>query len=77
VGNNDYGVRRFFERAADVLSGLDDATKDLMLSLIDPTSTVQPQSRCTSSRPPAGSAGRSAAAQTSAKPVAKPARVAV
>jgi hypothetical protein len=77
VGNNDYGVRRFFERAADVLSGLDDATKDLMLSLIDPTSTVQPQSRCTSNKPPAGSGGRAAAAQTGAKPVAQPAKVAV
>lgn len=47
VGNNDYGVRRFFERAADVLPNLDDRTKDLMLSLIDPNSTEEPQSRCT------------------------------
>jgi hypothetical protein len=46
VGNNDYGVRRFFERAADVLDKLDHATKDLMLSLIDPNSTKEPQSRC-------------------------------
>jgi hypothetical protein len=46
VGNNDYGVRRFFERAADVLDNLDDATKDLMLSLIDPNSREEPQSRC-------------------------------
>lgn len=47
VGNNDFGVRRFFERAADILDKLDDATKDLMLSLIDPNSTEEPQSRCT------------------------------
>jgi hypothetical protein len=46
VGNNDYGVRRFFERAADVLDKLDNATKDLMLSLIDPNGTEEPQSRC-------------------------------
>ena len=46
VGNTDYGVRRFFERAADVLDKLDTATKDLMLSLIDPNSTEEPQSRC-------------------------------
>ena len=36
VGNNEYGIRRFFERAADVLSALDESTKDLMLSLVDP-----------------------------------------
>jgi hypothetical protein len=47
VGNNDYGVRRFFDRAAGVLANLDHATKDLMLSLIDPTSKEEPQSRCT------------------------------
>lgn len=46
VGNNDYGVCRFFERAADVLDKLDEPTRDLMLSLIDPNSTVEPQSRC-------------------------------
>jgi hypothetical protein len=46
VGNTDYGVRRFIERAADVLDKLDTATKDLMLSLIDPNSTEEPQSRC-------------------------------
>lgn len=64
VGNNDYGVRRFFERAEAVLSKLDDATKDLLLSLIDPASTVQPQSRCTSARPPA----RPTSAQRAAQP---------
>lgn len=48
VGNNDYGVRRFFERAADILPNLTESTKDLMLSLIDPNSTEEPQSRCTS-----------------------------
>jgi hypothetical protein len=47
VGDNDYGVRRFFERAADVLDKLDEGTKNLMLSLIDPNSTEEPQSRCT------------------------------
>lgn len=47
VGDNDYGVRRFFERAADVLDNLDGPTKDLMLSLIDPNSVEEPQSRCT------------------------------
>jgi hypothetical protein len=46
VGNKAYGVRRFFERAADVLGKLDDATKDLMLNLIDPNSTEEPQARC-------------------------------
>ena len=46
VGNNEYGIRRFFERAADVLSALDDPTKDLMLSLIDPDNTEEPLSRC-------------------------------
>ena len=46
VGNNEYGVRRFFERAADILSALDEPTKDLMLSLIDPNSTEEPLSRC-------------------------------
>lgn len=46
VGNNEYGIRRFFERAADVLSALDEPTKDLMLSLIDPNSTEEPLSRC-------------------------------
>jgi hypothetical protein len=46
VGNNDYGVRRFFERAADVLGQLDERTKDLLLNLIDPNSTEEPQSRC-------------------------------
>jgi hypothetical protein len=46
VGSNDYGVRRFFERAADILPNLDEATKDLMLSLIDPNSREEPQSRC-------------------------------
>lgn len=46
VGNNDYGVRRFFERAADVLGKLDESTKDLLLSLIDPNSIEEPQSRC-------------------------------
>jgi hypothetical protein len=49
VGNNDYGVRRFFERAADVLDELDEDTKDLLLGLIDPNSREQPQSRCTGS----------------------------
>lgn len=44
--SNDYGVRRFFERAAGILTNLDDATKDLMLSLIDPNSVEEPQSRC-------------------------------
>lgn len=47
VGSNDYGVRRFFERAADVLGNLTDSTKDLLLSLIDPNSTEEPVSRCT------------------------------
>lgn len=47
VGNNDYGIRRFFERAADVLGDLDEPTKNLMLSLIDPNSTTEPISRCT------------------------------
>jgi hypothetical protein len=47
VGNNDYGIRRFFERAADVLPDLDEATKDLMLSLIDPNSKEEPLARCT------------------------------
>jgi hypothetical protein len=47
VGSNDYGVRRFFERAGDVLDKLDEGTKDLLLSLIDPNSTEEPQSRCT------------------------------
>jgi len=48
VGNNDYGIRMFFQRAKGVLGGkLDDSTKDLMLSLIDPNSTEEPQSRCT------------------------------
>ncbi|HEX5108741.1 MAG TPA: hypothetical protein VFV95_09855 [Vicinamibacterales bacterium] len=51
VGSNDYGVRRFFERAADVLDRLDDPTKDLMLSLIDPNSREEPQSRCEVVRP--------------------------
>jgi hypothetical protein len=46
VGNNEYGIRRFFERAADVLSALDEPTKDLMLSLIDPNNTEEPLSRC-------------------------------
>jgi hypothetical protein len=46
VGSSDYGVRRFIERAAGVLENLDDATKDLMLSLIDPNSREEPQSRC-------------------------------
>jgi hypothetical protein len=46
VGNNDYGVRRFFDRAADVLADLDVSTKDLMLSLIDPNSVEEPQDRC-------------------------------
>jgi hypothetical protein len=54
VGNNDYGVRRFFERAADVLDKLDEATEDLMLSLIDPDSTVEPQSRCKAFQRPQG-----------------------
>jgi hypothetical protein len=53
VGNNEYGVRRFFERAADVLSGLDDPTKDLLLSLIDPDNTEEPLARCTFVRPTA------------------------
>ncbi|HEU5086893.1 MAG TPA: hypothetical protein VFT99_05590 [Roseiflexaceae bacterium] len=52
VGNNDYGVVRFFERAADVLPALDEATKDLMLNLIDPNGTLEPQSRCESSLEP-------------------------
>jgi hypothetical protein len=51
VGNNDYGVRRFFERAADVLDKLDEGTKNLMLSLIDPNSTAEPQARCRVERP--------------------------
>ena len=46
VGNNEYGIRRFFERASDVLSALDEPTKDLMLSLIDPDNTEEPLSRC-------------------------------
>jgi hypothetical protein len=44
--SNDYAVRRFFDRAAGILDNLDDATKDLMLSLIDPNSVEEPQSRC-------------------------------
>jgi len=47
VGDNEYGLYRFFHRAADVLSGLDEGTKDLMLDLLDPDSTVEPQDRCT------------------------------
>jgi hypothetical protein len=47
VGSNDYGVRRFIERAADVLDKLDEPTKDLLLSLIDPNSREEPQARCT------------------------------
>jgi hypothetical protein len=43
---NDFGVRRFFDRAAGILDNLDDPTKDLMLSLIDPNSVEEPQSRC-------------------------------
>lgn len=43
---NDYGVRRFFDRAAGVLDALDESTKDLMLSLMDPNSREEPQSRC-------------------------------
>jgi hypothetical protein len=71
VGSNDYGVRRFFERAADVLDALDESTKDLMLSLIDPNSTEEPQSRCEKvTRPeiagskPIGSGQVAAAAQS-------------
>jgi hypothetical protein len=74
VGNNDYGVRKFIERAETVLSKLDDATKDLMLSLIDPSSTVQPQSRCTSFKPPARGAGHSRSAPARPKRMARPAR---
>ena len=46
VGNNEYGIRRFFERAADVLPALNESTKDLMLSLIDPNNTEEPLDRC-------------------------------
>jgi hypothetical protein len=46
VGNNEYGIRRFFERAADVLPALNESTKDLMLRLIDPNSTEEPLARC-------------------------------
>jgi hypothetical protein len=44
--NNEYGIRRFFERAADVLPALNESTKDLMLRLIDPNSTEEPLARC-------------------------------
>lgn len=46
VGNNDFGVRRFIERAADVLADLDAPTKDLLLSVIDPNNTEEPVDRC-------------------------------
>jgi hypothetical protein len=42
VGSRDFGVRRFFERAADILDSLNDTTKNLMLSLIDPNSREEP-----------------------------------
>lgn len=42
VGRRDYGVRRFIERAGDILPNLDEITTDLMLGLIDPNSEEQP-----------------------------------
>ncbi|MGC2237179.1 MAG: carboxypeptidase-like regulatory domain-containing protein [Pyrinomonadaceae bacterium] len=42
VGGRDYGVRRFIERAGDILDNLDNTTKNLMLGLIDPNSREEP-----------------------------------
>ncbi|HKP72639.1 MAG TPA: hypothetical protein VJT82_06860 [Pyrinomonadaceae bacterium] len=42
VGGKDNGVRRFIERAGDILDNLDNNTKNLMLSLIDPNSREEP-----------------------------------
>ena len=42
VGSRDYGVRRFIERAGDILDSIDNTTKNLMLGLIDPNSQEQP-----------------------------------
>ncbi len=46
VGTASYGIVRFFERASDILRNFDTETKDVYLALIDPSSTVEPQSRC-------------------------------
>lgn len=40
------GLRRFYDRAADILPGFDQATKELYLELLDRKSTVEPQGRC-------------------------------
>jgi len=64
VGNNDYGVRRFVDRASG-LDILDDATKDLLLSLIDPNSREEPQARCQEASWHIGGTKPIAAGQTS------------
>lgn len=61
VGSSDYGIRRFFERAADVLDNLDEQTKNLMLDLIDPNGIKEPSSRCTKNLTPVHGAGMSPA----------------
>lgn len=47
VGTASYGLLRFFERAEDILDGLDEDTKSMYLSLLDAGATTEPQDRCT------------------------------
>jgi hypothetical protein len=46
VGNQSYGLGRFFERAEDILAQLDPDTKTMYLSLLDASATTEPQDRC-------------------------------
>ena len=46
VGNSSYGVRRFFQRASDILDSFSDEARQLMLDVLDPSDTVQMVDRC-------------------------------
>lgn len=46
VGTPSYGLRRFFERAEDILDKLDEDTKSMFLSLLDAGASTEPQDRC-------------------------------
>ena len=55
VHRKDYGLRRFFRRAADILDQFSEADRLMYLDMLDSTVSREPQSRC---RGPLGFSGR-------------------
>lgn len=52
VGNRTFGLRRFFERASDIVPSFDALTRNSYIAILNPTSTVESRDRCTPVPPP-------------------------